>query len=116
MSLTITETAGDTLIGAINSSNKQFTTSFDFIAVSVNVYLNGQLKVPAYDDGFTIIGVRTVEMKLIPIIGDTLVIEYQTNIQTGGGALGGVPPAPNMLELAPVITSIETTIVECLTP
>lgn len=110
----IKETAGDTLVGAINGTNRSFTTSFVFITTSVGVYLNGQLKVPALDDGFIITGAQTIEMKLAPLVGDTFVVEYQFLPPIGGGPLGGTPPVVQCL--SPVITSIETTLVECLTP
>jgi len=116
MSLLIKETVGDTITDVINGINKSFTTSFIFIPTSVGVYLNGQLKVGSLDDGFIITGAQTIEMKIAPMVGDTLVLEYLANIITGGGAIGGTPPPAEMEVLIPCITSIETTVVECLTP
>lgn len=95
------ETAGDTLIGAIDGTNMQFTTTFDFQADSVNVYLNGRLKVKDWDDGFWVTGTRLVTMKEPPLVGDTLEIEYRSDTRTGGGALGGVPSAALVEVLKP---------------
>ena len=95
------ETAGDTLTGAIDGTNTTFLTSFDFNAESVNVYLNGRLKVRSFDDGFWVVGAREVVMKEPPLLGDTLEVEYRSDTRTGGGALGGVPPAAVVEVLAP---------------
>lgn len=92
------ETAGDTLTGDIDGSNVVFTTSFDFQFESVNVYLNGRLKVRDWDDGFWVTGVRIVTMKEPPLLGDTLEVEYRSDTRTGGGALGGVP-GPAQIEV-----------------
>lgn len=95
------ETAGDTLSGAIDGANTQFTTTFDFVPETVNVYLNGRLKVKDWDDGFWVTGTRLVTMKEPPLLDDTLEIEYRSDTKTGGGALGGVPAAPQTTVLKP---------------
>jgi hypothetical protein len=95
------ETAGDTLVGAIDGTNTTFITSFDFSADSVNVYLNGRLKVRSFDDGFWVVGLREVVMKEPPLLGDTVEVEYRSDTRTGGGALGGVPPPAQVQVLEP---------------
>ena len=99
------ETAGDTLTGAIDGSNKIFLTSFDFTPETVNVYLNGRLKIRDWDDGFWVTGTRLVTMKEPPLLGDTLEVEYRSETRTGGGALGGIPSAAEMEIIRPVSES-----------
>jgi hypothetical protein len=95
------ETAGDTLVGGIDGANTEFTTTFDFTAETVNVYLNGRLKLRDWDDGFWVVGTRTVVMKEPPELGDTLEVEYRSDTKTGGGASGGVPQAATVQVLKP---------------
>lgn len=99
--ITLKETAGDTLVGAIDGVNTEFYTSFDFQAETVQVFWNGRLKVRDWDDGFLVQGTRKVVLKEAPLVGDSLEIEYQANVQTGGGADGGCPSAPEATIIQP---------------
>lgn len=95
------ETQGDTLQGAIDGVNYTYVCSFDFIPETVNVYVNGRLKIRDWDDGFVVLPPRTINMKEPLLAGDSLEIEYRTQAQTGGGALGGVPNPPALGVLVP---------------
>jgi len=95
------ETAGDTLVGVIDGTNITYVCSFDFNPDTVNVYVNGRLKIRDWDDGFVVLSPRTVKMKEPLLLGDSLEIEYKSNTQTGGGALGGCPNAPTVAILEP---------------
>lgn len=99
--ITLKETAGDTLVGDIDGINTEFYTSFDFQPESVQVFWNGRLKVRSWDDGFLVQGTRKVVLKEAPLAGDSLEIEYQSNVRTGGGADGGCPSAPEALIIQP---------------
>lgn len=99
--ITLKETAGDTLVGAIDGVNTEFYTTFDFQAETVQVFWNGRLKVRDWDDGFLVQGTRKVVMKEAPLIGDSLEIEYQSTTRTGGGADGGCPSAPEARIIQP---------------
>lgn len=99
----VKEAAGDTVTGAVDGVNTVFKTSFPFASGTVSVFLNGLLLNPAFDDGFTETLPQTVTMKEAPQVGDSLVIEYHSNVKTGGGALGGVPKPPLVMDLKPAI-------------
>lgn len=101
------ETAGDTLTGAINGVNTVYTTSFDFDASSVNVFVNGRLKVRELDDGFTPQAPRTIILKEALLVDDSLEVEYKSDVATGGGADGGCPEPPQVLEEKPSTESAE---------
>lgn len=101
----VKETAGDTLVGAVDGTNTAFATSFDFTPETVHVYLNGRLKIRDWDDGFWVTGVRLVIMKEPPLLGDTLEVEYRSDTRTGGGALGGIPAPPLIEILHPAVES-----------
>lgn len=90
------ETAGDTLQGAIDGSNRIFVTSFDASPFTVQVFLNGLLKPPTWEDGFDVHPPRTIIMKEPPLFGDSLQVEYQSDVRTGGGAEGGCPGVPQV--------------------
>lgn len=113
MSVLIKETHGDTIVGAIDSSNTDYDVTFDLIADSVNVYVNGILKIRDWDDGFYVIPPRTIRMKIPLLVGpgaddiDSLEIEYKANIRTGGGAEGGCPLAPVTVEHIPSVATDE---------
>ncbi|UCG53162.1 MAG: hypothetical protein JSW58_06310 [Candidatus Latescibacterota bacterium] len=88
------ERAGDSLQGAVDGINQVYVVSYDYDLDSVNIYVNGRLKMREWDDGFWVIGPRTVKLKEALLVGDSLEVEYKANVQTGGGADGGCPPAP----------------------
>lgn len=99
------ETAGDTLIGAINGANTAYTTSFDFDPDTVNIFVNGRLKVRDLDDGFVLRAPRTIIMKEALLEGDSLEVEYKSDVATGGGADGGRPEPPQVTETIPTVDS-----------
>lgn len=99
--ITLKETAGDTLIGAVDGVNTEFYVSFDFTPETVQVFLNGRLKIRAWDDGFLVQGTRKVVLKEAPLVGDSLEVEYHSDVHTGGGADGGCPNAPETRIIQP---------------
>jgi hypothetical protein len=107
--ITIKETAGDTLVGAIDGTNIEFYTSFPFVPETVQVFWNGRLKVRDWDDGFTIQSPTKVVLKEAPLPGDSLEIEYESGTRTGGGADGGCPDAPKITIIQPGTISGEDT-------
>jgi hypothetical protein len=98
------ETAGDTLIGAIDGVNKLYEVNYDYIADKVVVYINGQRKIDFLDDGSTLIPPRQVQLKEPLLVGDNLEIEYAVDTPAGGGALGGLPIISGATEDLPTIT------------
>lgn len=90
------ETQGDTLVGAIDGVNTDYQTTYAFNADTVQVYVNGRLKVRDWDDGFWTIAPNIVRLKEPLLDGDSLEIEYQANVLTGGGAPGGRPDPPSL--------------------
>lgn len=119
MSILIKETQGDTLGGVIDGANVHYTTTFQYAPDSVQVYVNGQLKVQAWDDGFVVLGGNLVALKEPLLVGDTLEIEYQANVKTGGGALGGIPEMGISQNLKPESTpdqQIPGTLADTLEP
>jgi hypothetical protein len=99
----ISEVAGDSLQGAINGANRIFTVTYDYNPDKVQVFHNGRLKIQNLDDGYDLYPPRSVRMREPPETGDTVEVQYQANVSTGGGALGGVPEAPVVTQLAPSI-------------
>lgn len=99
------ETAGETLQGDIDGTNTVYVVSFDFNADTVNIYVNGRLKIKDWDDGFWVLPPRTVKLKEPLEIGDSLEIEYKSAVQTGGGAEGGCPNPPQVVETLPGMTA-----------
>lgn len=97
----IKETAGDTLEGAIDGANTVYKTSFNFSLESVNVYVNGQLKVRDWEDGFWVTAPNIVTLKEALLDGDTLEVEYKADVRTGGGADGGCPNPPQIEMVRP---------------
>lgn len=95
------ETALEGLIGVIDGVNRTYRVHVDFNPDTVNVYVNGLLKVREWDDGFVVQSPRTVILNEPLVEGDSLEIEFQTDAKTGGGALGGVPEPPQLEELVP---------------
>ena len=99
--MNLTETAGNTLAGAINGTNATFHTTYPMQLDFVSVYINGRLKVAALADGYAVFDSFTVVLKEAPLVGDTVQVEYRTGSGFGGGADGGIPSAPLAHNLAP---------------
>lgn len=100
----ISEIAGDSLQGVINGANRIFTVTYDYNPDKVQVFLNGRLKVATLDDGYDLYPPRSVRMREPPLDGDTVEIQYQASVLTGGGAMGGIPEPPVMISLEPGVT------------
>jgi hypothetical protein len=62
--------------GIINGINTLFQTSASYLAGSVVVFLNGQLKRGDYSDGWVELGNRYVNLKIPPETGDVVQIYY----------------------------------------
>lgn len=99
------ETAGDTLVGAIDGVNVDYTVSYDYNADTVNVYVNGRLKIRDWDDGFWTVAPRGIKLKEPLQFGDSLEVEYKADTLTGGGAEGGCPSPPRIVETIPGLQS-----------
>lgn len=95
--ITIRETQGDTLQGAIDGANRLYEASYDFYdAEHVAIYVNGRLKIRDWDDGFEVILPNQIRLNEALIDGDSLEVEYWSGMPTGGGADGGCPNAPEI--------------------
>lgn len=101
------ETAGESLQGAIDGSNTVYEVSFDYNADTVNIYVNGRLKIRDWDDGFWVIPPRTVKLKEPLQYGDSLEVEYKSNVLSGGGAEGGCPNPPRVVETLPGMSAAQ---------
>jgi hypothetical protein len=63
-------------IGVIDGVNKDFTTSLDYTAGTLNVWVNGVLVRQQDDDGWNETGANSFSMKEAPRLGDTLRVFY----------------------------------------
>lgn len=106
--IVIKETAGDSLQGTIDGVNKTFEATNEFLdSDSVDIYVNGRLKVRSWDDGFSVVLPKTVILNEAPLVGDSLTIEYKHPAMTGGGADGGCPSAPEIVIIKPETQAME---------
>jgi len=98
----IRERQGDTLQGDIDGINVTYTTTYNFYDdIRVNIYVNGRLKIRAWDDGFSVVMPNQIVMKEPLLDGDSLEVEYSSGAPTGGGADGGCPNRPELSIMAP---------------
>lgn len=74
MSTTLTEDAPETPDGVL----RVFSTGTEYAAGSVRVFVNGQLKRGDYEDGWTELGGRLVELDEAPKPEDSVAILYRT--------------------------------------
>lgn len=65
---------GETPTGAVNGSNATFTSEFDFVPESVEVFDTG-VRVALLDD-YTTTGNRTIQMTQSPTVGGKIRINY----------------------------------------
>jgi len=65
---------GETLTGAINGSNATYTTAFDFIPETVEVFYNGVLQ--SLLDDYITTGTNTVVFTFSPEVPDKLKVNY----------------------------------------
>ncbi len=108
MTVLIKETQGDTLVGTINGVNTDYYVTFPFEGGTVNIYVNGLLKVASWADGFTETAPNQVTLKIPLIVGDSLEVEYQSDTPTGGGAEGGCPLAPVIENTEPYLATSQS--------
>lgn len=77
----VSTVVGEKPIGVINGSNSIFTTSFDFVPLSVAVMVNGiMLSMP---EEFYTTGNDTIHLSTSPVVGDIILVNYtqlSTNI------------------------------------
>ncbi len=59
--------------GGIDGVNRIFTTAFEFAADNLWVYLNG---IRLQKEHFTVLTSNSFELQDIPLIGDTIVVDY----------------------------------------
>lgn len=67
---------GEVLTGAVNGTNKTFTTSVNFKAGTLTLYLNGLQQRVGVGNDYTVGGLNTVVMEIAPLPGDVLVADY----------------------------------------
>jgi len=65
---------GEVPAGAVNGSNATFTTAFDFIPESVEVFVNGIRQKPITD--YTTSGTTTILFTDSPLTGDIILVNY----------------------------------------
>jgi hypothetical protein len=68
------ETSEYGLTGAVNGTNKLFTTSHNFIALSPHVYLNGVRQFRGED--YSEQGVNQIYFNTAPFSGDKIIVDY----------------------------------------
>lgn len=93
----VTDTAGGTLQGVIDGTNKTYKVSLDPALDSLQVVVNGRIKVASLDDGYALPGGRTIVLKEALLDGDTLEICYEL---AGESSLGGAPHVGQAVTMA----------------
>jgi hypothetical protein len=66
---------GETPSGAVNGSNATYTTAQNFVAESVQVFINGVSQTIGVD--YTTSGSTTITMNVSPVSGDYIRINYK---------------------------------------
>lgn len=97
--LTIKERQGDTLKGVIDGINTTYFSSYNFSGIDdVDIYINDILSTD-----FTAIlpNKLILDSPLFP--GDSLEVEYFSSVLMGGGADGGCPNTPELINIKPDI-------------
>jgi len=105
MSILIRERSSDTLLGVIDGSNQRFLITFDANPDTIAVYRNGLLVDPSLDNGYSVVPPRDIRMTIAPFVDDTIEVEYQADVLSGGGADGGVPDPPSVEILEPDLSA-----------
>jgi hypothetical protein len=67
---------GDVLVGVVDGSNQTFTTSFNFKAGSMTLYLNGLQQREGSGFDYIVGSLNTIVMEHAPLPGDVLVADY----------------------------------------
>lgn len=62
--------------GEINGANTTFGTSFIYARNSLRVFLNGQLLRKDWENGWSELPFNQFKMKLAPVAGDSLQVNY----------------------------------------
>lgn len=65
-------------IGPINGLNQNFQTSGTYIAGTLNIYVNGQLRRKDFVDGFNELGGKDFQMKIPPKNDSVIQARYTT--------------------------------------
>lgn len=66
---------GETPSGSVNGSNATFTTAQNFVAESVQVFINGVSQTNGVD--YTTSGSTTITMNVSPVSGDYIRVNYK---------------------------------------
>ena len=66
---------GEVPSGALDGSNATFTTQYNFIPESVEVYVNGQRQKLGAD--YTTAGTQTINLTFSPASSEVLTVDYQ---------------------------------------
>ena len=66
---------GETPSGAVNGSNATFTTAQNFVAESVQVFINGVSQTTGVD--YTTSGSTTITLNVSPVSGDYIRVNYK---------------------------------------
>ena len=66
---------GETPSGAVNGSNATFTTAQNFVAESVQVFINGISQTNGVD--YTTSGSTTITLNVSPVSGDYIRVNYK---------------------------------------
>lgn len=66
---------GETPAGAVNGSNATFTTAFDFVPESVEVFIE-TCRLSLLDD-YNTSGTRTIQFYVSPLAGEKIRVNYQ---------------------------------------
>lgn len=67
---------GDVLAGVVNGTNRTFTTSFNFKAGTMTLYLNGLQQREGTGFDYVVGSLNTIVMEHAPLPGDVLVADY----------------------------------------
>ena len=62
--------------GVVNGSNVSFTTPAPYVAGTLRVFLNGQVKRADFDDGWIETGATSFKMKIAPETGDVVSVYF----------------------------------------
>jgi len=82
---------GEAAGGAINGTNKLFSTVQSYLGSSLEVYLNG-LRMRRIDD-YTEVSGTTFQFVIAPLPGDTISLDYLLPSEAGGTNIYGETPA-----------------------
>lgn len=97
--LTIKEQQGDTLRGIIDGVNTTYFSSYNFSSKDdVDIYINDVLSTE-----FSVVMPNQIILDNPLFPGDSLEVEYFSSVLMGGGADGGCPDTPELINVKPDI-------------